>query len=54
MEAELYSDNGAELGLRTRLFRNAADGGVEWMYAVDHAAVDRDWETDTTPKTIND
>jgi len=43
MAQDIYQDNAAELGLRTRLFRNAVGGGVEWMYAVDHAAGDRRW-----------
>lgn len=34
---QLYHDNGAAFGRRTRYFRNAAGGGVEWIYAVDHA-----------------
>lgn len=33
--SKIYTDNGAANGLRTRLFRNA-DGGVEWIYAVDY------------------
>ena len=32
---DIYHDNGAALGRRTRYFRNAAGGGVEWIYAVD-------------------
>jgi hypothetical protein len=35
---EIYHDNGAAMGLRTRVFRNAAHGGVEWMYAADYAS----------------
>lgn len=40
---EIYSDNGAAFGRRTRLFRNGAHGGVEWIYAVDYAGGDRRW-----------
>lgn len=40
--SKIYSDNGASLGLRTRLFRNI-EGGVEWIYAVDYMAGDRRW-----------
>lgn len=44
MTGEIYTDNGASLGRRTRLFRNCASGnGVEWMYAVDHAGGDDRW-----------
>ena len=35
--SQIYHDNGAAFGRRTRYFRNAAGGGVEWIYAVDHA-----------------
>jgi len=40
---EIYHDNGAAFGRRTRFFRNAPLGGVEWMYAVDWANGDRRW-----------
>lgn len=40
---QLYHDNGAAFGRRTRYFRNAAGGGVEWIYAVDWAGGDRRW-----------
>ena len=41
---QMYSDNGGLRGLRTRLFRNCANGkGVEWMYAVDWAAGHDRW-----------
>lgn len=34
----IHTDNGAERGQRTRLFRDCATGtGVEWIYAVDYA-----------------
>lgn len=41
--ADVYSDNGAAFGNRTRVFRDGANGGVEWMYAVDWANGDRRW-----------
>lgn len=37
MDKSIYHDNGAAFGRRTRFFRNAKDGGVEWMYGVDYA-----------------
>lgn len=37
---EIYHDNGAARGLRTRVFRNADHGGVEWMYAADYASTE--------------
>lgn len=40
---EIYSDNGAAFGRRTRLFRNGAHGGVEWIYAVDYANGNDRW-----------
>lgn len=40
---DIYHDNGAAYGRRTRYFRNASGGGVEWMYAVDHAQGDDRW-----------
>lgn len=40
---EVFHDNGAAFGRRTRVFRNCALGGVEWMYAVDYAGGDRRW-----------
>jgi len=39
----IYTDNGAERGNRTRLFRDGALGGVEWMFAVDHAGGSTRW-----------
>lgn len=39
----IYTDNGANLNLRTRYFRDGAHGGIEWMYAVDYAAGERRW-----------
>ena len=40
----IYTDAGASIGLRTRLFRDCANGrGVEWMYAVDWAAGHDRW-----------
>lgn len=39
----IYHDNGAAFGRRTRFFRDAADGGVEWMYGVDYANGDTRW-----------
>jgi hypothetical protein len=35
---DIYQDNGAAKGLRTRMFRDGGNGGVEWMYAVDYAS----------------
>lgn len=32
---QIYTDNGAAYGRRTRYFRNCDGGGVEWIYAVD-------------------
>ena len=43
MNNEIYQDNGAAFGRRTRVFRNGLHGGVEWMYAVDYANGDRRW-----------
>lgn len=44
MKPKIYTDNGAALGLRTRIFRPCADGhGFEWQYAVDHASGCRRW-----------
>jgi len=43
---EIYSDNGASIGRRTRLFRQCPSGtGVEWIYAVDYAGGDDRWYT---------
>mgnify|MGYP000252711470 CR=1 FL=1 len=43
-DAAIYHDNGAALGRRTRVFRNCPNGGgVEWMYAVDHAGPNPRW-----------
>ena len=42
--AQIYHDNGAAFGNRTRVFRECENGkGVEWMYAVDWAAGHRRW-----------
>lgn len=43
MTTRIYHDHGANHGRRTRLFRNGQHGGVEWMYAVDHAGGDDRW-----------
>jgi len=42
-DKEIYHDNGAAFGRRTRFFRNADIGGVEWMYGVDYANGDQRW-----------
>ena len=42
-DKDIYHDNGAAFGRRTRFFRNAGIGGVEWMYGVDYANGARDW-----------
>jgi hypothetical protein len=42
-DKEIYHDNGAAFGRRTRFFRNADIGGVEWIYGVDYANGDRGW-----------
>ena len=34
---DIYHDNGAAFGRRTRMFRDCQTGGVEWMYGVDFA-----------------
>lgn len=39
----IYHDNGAAKGRRTRFFRDAAGGGVEWIYGADYANGDRRW-----------
>jgi len=39
----IYTDNGAKRGLLTRYFRDGARGGVEWIYAVDHAGPALRW-----------
>lgn len=39
----IFQDKGACFGRRTRVFRNAPCGGVEWMYAVDFANGDDRW-----------
>lgn len=39
----IYTDNGASRGCRTRYFRDAEGGGVEWIYAVDHAGPAPRW-----------
>jgi hypothetical protein len=41
--ADIFHDSGAAFGRRTRYFRNANGGGVEWMYGVDHANGDTRW-----------
>ena len=44
MQATIFTDNGANrIGARTRYFRDAQNGGVEWMFAVDHAAGHDRW-----------
>ena len=44
MQATIFTDNGADrIGGRTRYFRDAQNGGVEWMFAVDHAAGHDRW-----------
>lgn len=40
---DIYHDNGAAFGRRTRFFRDCENGGVEWMYAVDYANGDNRW-----------
>ena len=36
---DIYSDMGGALyETRTRLYRNAKDGGAEWLYAFDDSA----------------
>lgn len=42
-DKDIYHDNGAAFGRRTRFFRNSPLGGVEWMYGVDYANGDRRW-----------
>lgn len=42
-DRSIYHDNGRAFGRRTRVFRNAEFGGVEWMYAVDYAQGDTRW-----------
>ena len=42
-DKDIYHDNGAAFGRRTRFFRNADIGGVEWMYGVDYANGDQRW-----------
>jgi hypothetical protein len=42
-DKDIYHDNGAAFGRRTRFFRNADIGGVEWMYGVDYANGDWRW-----------
>jgi hypothetical protein len=41
--SEIYHDNGAAFGRRTRFFRDAPEGGVEWIYGVDYANGGRRW-----------
>ena len=41
----IYHDNGRAFGRRTRFFRDAASGGVEWIYGVDYANGDNRWYT---------
>ena len=44
MQATIFTDNGANrIGARTRYFRDAKNGGVEWMFAADHAAGHDRW-----------
>jgi len=40
---DIYQDNGAARGFRTRMFRDGQNGGVEWMYAVDYCNGDKRW-----------
>lgn len=40
--AEIYHDNGAAFGRRTRVFREV-QGGIEWMYGVDYASGCNRW-----------
>lgn len=41
---DVYHDNGAAFGRRTRVFRDCSNGqGVEWMYGVDYAGGDTRW-----------
>lgn len=42
-DSNVYHDNGRAFGRRTRVFRNGANGGVEWMYAVDWVGGDTRW-----------
>lgn len=42
-DREIYHDNGRAFGRRTRFFRDAENGGVEWMYGVDWASGDNRW-----------
>ena len=40
----IFTDHAAErLQTRTRYFRDAKGGGVEWMFAADHAAGHDRW-----------
>jgi hypothetical protein len=40
----IFTDHAAErLQTRTRYFRDAINGGVEWIFAVDHAAGHDRW-----------
>lgn len=44
MTLEVFHDNGAAFGRRTRVFRDCQTGrGVEWMYAVDYASGNTRW-----------
>ena len=45
----IYHDDGAIRGRRTRYFRNATGGGVEWIYAVDYQTDDTCWRTYHAP-----
>ena len=40
---DIYHDNGAALGNRTRFFKDGANGGVDWMYGVDYASGSDRW-----------
>jgi hypothetical protein len=42
---DIYHDNGAAFGRRTRFFRDCATGGVEWIYAVEYAGGATCWKT---------
>ena len=40
----IFTDQGANrIGARTRYFRDAKNGDVEWIFAVDHAAGHDRW-----------
>ena len=39
----IYTDNGASIGNRTRLFRETGTGHIEWTFAVDYAGNFNRW-----------